>query len=807
MRKGKRKNDSLSLYLPQKKLELAYRKRARGTVGSAPLPGAMPKFGGDEEDAVRAHLMEQLKPLCEAEPEVLADYVLVLVEKDVPRAELRENCVSELSAFLQDDTEAFVTQLFSDLDSKPWKKKATTAIEGGPEQGSSGEAEHAKPAAPVKNEAPPSPSPEPGDVDDGRGDTGVVEGWDDLGHAAASPREEKETGSKRRRREDSKSSDEDEDSSRRRRRSPNHDDRNMRLKTDSRTGYTDRGRARSRDRGGIYDRGGQRSDRGGYNRRSPPLGGNQRGVSHMTGMNMPAMMAQMMANMPGGPSANMPGGAGMGGGMPPMMAAMMAAMKANMQKQGGGGFPPGRGGGGMFGGGVQPPANMPPEWQVMFRQMMMARGMAGAGTGMPGMMPGNGGGGGGGVGSGGGMDEDYNPENPGVPELQQRMQQQQQQRLLDMLNSGGHPAAAGSARPLPPGLPPGGSSHINPEQMQKMMAMMTGRGGGSGGAGGGMVGGGHGHGPSGFLGSEASAGRKGPDLRGSLVKREEWKQISDTVLVQNVPNDLCNDNSLRAYYSKFGKVVRVEIDEQSHDYDTRNARIVFFSHQQARAAVGDKEAVFNNRFIHVKFAAPSGMDEASKQAAMEQRGLGGSSSIADKATSQLGMAPLAAGRGGFKRFVRAQGDATQGGSLASHANTQGPSAATIAAAAAARAAAAAASRPPTLDALVARQKEVLAALTGKGPQGADLSAEDKTSLKKEFAALKSKVNEMLKKKQEVVLADKAQHATDASGAGAPGGRGAARGGRGGIRAPTVSDMIATTIGPSCCAPSTVLLPD
>ena len=88
-------------------------------MGSAPLPGAMPKFGGDEEDAVRAHLMEQLKPLCEAEPEVLADYVLVLVEKDVPRAELRENCVSELSAFLQDDTEAFVTQLFSDLDSKP----------------------------------------------------------------------------------------------------------------------------------------------------------------------------------------------------------------------------------------------------------------------------------------------------------------------------------------------------------------------------------------------------------------------------------------------------------------------------------------------------------------------------------------------------------------------------------------------------------------------------------------------------------------------------------------------------------------
>ena len=85
-----------------------------------------------EEDAVRQHLMEQLQPLCEAEPEVLADYVIVLVEKDVPKEELRENCINELSAFLQDETQAFVTQLFSDLESKPWKKHAQKKAEKKP---------------------------------------------------------------------------------------------------------------------------------------------------------------------------------------------------------------------------------------------------------------------------------------------------------------------------------------------------------------------------------------------------------------------------------------------------------------------------------------------------------------------------------------------------------------------------------------------------------------------------------------------------------------------------------------------------
>ncbi len=106
-----------------------------------------------------------------------------------------------------------------------------------------------------------------------------------------------------------------------------------------------------------------------------------------------------------------------------------------------------------------PPPGIPPEFQAMFRMMQQNQGSMGGAP--QGMMPqggngvgggmgvggagaggmgvgggmgsvggGGGGGGGGGVGGPGGgsgivlADEDYNPENPAVPELQQRIQQQ-----------------------------------------------------------------------------------------------------------------------------------------------------------------------------------------------------------------------------------------------------------------------------------------------------------------------------------------------------------------------------------------------
>eukprot|EP00802_Teleaulax_amphioxeia_P012476 Tamp_12519.p1 GENE.Tamp_12519~~Tamp_12519.p1 ORF type:complete len:305 (+),score=70.57 Tamp_12519:675-1589(+) len=102
---------------------------------------------------------------------------------------------------------------------------------------------------------------------------------------------------------------------------------------------------------------------------------------------------------------------------------------------------------------------------------------------------------------------------------------------------------------------------------------------------------------------------------------------------------------------------------------------------------------------------------------------------------------------------------------------------------------AAANKPKadSLDDLMARQKEVLAALTGKGPEGAAITAERKTALKKEFAALKVEVADLLKLKQQAVeeKAQQAQaqaHSAEMSPAAAAG-RGRGGGGRGGMRAP------------------------
>ena len=53
---------------------------------------------------------------------------MVIIEQDCELSELRNKCVNEFRPFLFQDTEVFVSQLFSDLESKPWKKSAAATI-------------------------------------------------------------------------------------------------------------------------------------------------------------------------------------------------------------------------------------------------------------------------------------------------------------------------------------------------------------------------------------------------------------------------------------------------------------------------------------------------------------------------------------------------------------------------------------------------------------------------------------------------------------------------------------------------------
>ncbi|KAJ1983486.1 hypothetical protein H4R34_001247 [Dimargaris verticillata] len=67
------------------------------------------------QDALKVYLAKDLEPICEADPEVLSDYVIALLKKNEPVAQLRETCKSQLEDFLVSETDAFVDRLFRQL--------------------------------------------------------------------------------------------------------------------------------------------------------------------------------------------------------------------------------------------------------------------------------------------------------------------------------------------------------------------------------------------------------------------------------------------------------------------------------------------------------------------------------------------------------------------------------------------------------------------------------------------------------------------------------------------------------------------
>uniref|UniRef100_A0A7S4P5V1 RRM domain-containing protein n=1 Tax=Guillardia theta TaxID=55529 RepID=A0A7S4P5V1_GUITH len=333
--------------------------------------------------------------------------------------------------------------------------------------------------------------------------------------------------------------------------------------------------------------------------------------------------------------------------------------------------------------------------------------------------------------SGGGNAEDYNPENPAVPELQQRQM---------IMNNPSQPMF-----PLP--LP-------SPQELQRFLRqhiqnqLSAGRGKLNQ-----PVGGMRDRSRKDFdwqpnenrpgtNGESWDAGRGGSNVesregRNENRPRVEWKTVSDTILVTQIPENQCTERQLRSHFQKFGVIAKISIDDKVDDKNNKSAKITFTSHPMAKAAIGCVDAVFSNRFIQVKWAAPSGMDHgnaATQQGKLSQHADSGGRKIIGKAKGM--------------NFVRAEGDANEGGSLALSSTAE------------------------TLEDLLARQKEVLAALTAKG--AGELSADEKVNLKKEFAELKSKVQAALKRKQEQAEAA----ALAATAPAHPPIRGGFRGGRG-----------------------------
>lgn len=63
------------------------------------------RISSDEEAPLKEHLKSALHPLCEADPELLADYVIALLKNDSSHEELAASLREALTDFLGDNTE------------------------------------------------------------------------------------------------------------------------------------------------------------------------------------------------------------------------------------------------------------------------------------------------------------------------------------------------------------------------------------------------------------------------------------------------------------------------------------------------------------------------------------------------------------------------------------------------------------------------------------------------------------------------------------------------------------------------------
>ncbi|OMJ16766.1 putative RNA-binding protein [Smittium culicis] len=78
----------------------------------------------DEEDSadLKKHLLSILEKICDADPNILAEYVMVLLQHDKTKDEIYKICINDLRDFLGDKTENFVGDLFDSLKYKSYSK-------------------------------------------------------------------------------------------------------------------------------------------------------------------------------------------------------------------------------------------------------------------------------------------------------------------------------------------------------------------------------------------------------------------------------------------------------------------------------------------------------------------------------------------------------------------------------------------------------------------------------------------------------------------------------------------------------------
>ncbi|KAA1468608.1 hypothetical protein DENSPDRAFT_476953 [Dentipellis sp. KUC8613] len=84
-------------------------------------------FDPSTADSLKPWLTRTLEPICDADPDALADYILALLKHNAPENELRKELVSQLEEFLEKEGPPFIDTLFTALRTKSYLPYGTSS--------------------------------------------------------------------------------------------------------------------------------------------------------------------------------------------------------------------------------------------------------------------------------------------------------------------------------------------------------------------------------------------------------------------------------------------------------------------------------------------------------------------------------------------------------------------------------------------------------------------------------------------------------------------------------------------------------
>ena len=77
---------------------------------------------------------------------------------------------------------------------------------------------------------------------------------------------------------------------------------------------------------------------------------------------------------------------------------------------------------------------------------------------------------------------------------------------------------------------------------------------------------------------------------------KEYAYSEDTLVVENVPSEKCNENEVKQFFGQFGEIENININQQ-----LRNVTIKFKAASDAHKAFVFPESIFGNRFVRMQW--------------------------------------------------------------------------------------------------------------------------------------------------------------------------------------------------------------